>query len=148
MEWEFFIRIQAIYDFFKFRIKKKFHFFNDLDAKNKKIKIEKNSFNLIISKSGNTLETIVNENIFSGKKKLYITEHSNNYLRNLALKLKDEVIEHKNFIGGRYSVLSEVGMLPSELMGLSSNKFKKFDKLICNKNFVDSLLTNVNSIFI
>ena len=139
--------IQAIYDFFKFRIKKKFHFFNDLDAKNKKIKIEKNSFNLIISKSGNTLETIVNENIFSGKKKLYITEHSNNYLRNLALKLKDEVIEHKNFIGGRYSVLSEVGMLPSELMGLSSNKFKKFDKLICNKNFVDSLLTNVNSIF-
>ena len=118
-----------------------------MDAKNKKIKIEKNSFNLIISKSGNTLETIVNENIFSGKKKLYITEHSNNYLRNLALKLKDEVIEHKNFIGGRYSVLSEVGMLPSELMGLSSNKFKKFDKLICNKNFVDSLLTNVNSIF-
>ena len=63
------------------------------------------------------------------------------------IKRHQNIIEHKNFIGGRYSVLSEVGMLPSELMGLSSNKFKKFDKLICNKNFVDSLLTNVNSIF-
>ena len=36
----------------------------------------------------------------------------------MAKKLKAEVIHHNNFIGGRYSVLSEVGMLPAELMGL------------------------------
>ena len=37
----------------------------------------------------------------------------------LAQKLKSEVIHHNNFIGGRYSVLSETGMLPANLMGLN-----------------------------
>ena len=63
-----------------------------------------------------------------------------------AKKLKIEVIEHKNFIGGRYSVLSEVGMLPAELMGLNEKKFKNFNKLIKNKNFVNSLIENVLAI--
>ena len=139
--------IQAIYDFMKPKIKKKFYFFDNLDVKNKSIKTKNKSLNIIISKSGNTLETIVNENIFSGINKLYITENNNNYLRNTALRLKKEIIEHKNFIGGRYSVLSEVGMLPAELMGLKSNKFKRFDKLISNHNFVNSLLVNVNMLY-
>ena len=39
-----------------------------------------------------------------------------------AKKLKAEIIHHNNFIGGRYSVLSEVGMLPAELMGLKCKK--------------------------
>ena len=139
--------IQAIYDFMKPKIKKKFYFFDNLDSKNKIIKTKSKSLNLIISKSGNTLETIVNENIFSGSNKLYITENNNNYLRNTALRLKKEIIEHKNFIGGRYSVLSEVGMLPAELMGLNSNKFKRFDKLVSNRDFINSLLTNVNMLY-
>ena len=139
--------IQAIYDFMKPKIKKNFYFFDNLDSKNKIIKTKSKSLNLIISKSGNTLETIVNENIFSGSNKLYITENNNNYLRNTALRLKKEIIEHKNFIGGRYSVLSEVGMLPAELMGLKSNKFKRFDKLISNQSFVNSLLVNVNMLY-
>ena len=139
--------IQAIYDFMKPKIKKKFYFFDNLDSKNRIIKTKSKSLNLIISKSGNTLETIVNENIFSGANKLYITENKNNYLRNTALRLKKEIIEHKNFIGGRYSVLSEVGMLPAELMGLKSNKFKKFDKLISNQSFVNNLLGSVNMLY-
>ncbi len=139
--------IQAIYDFMKPKIKKKFYFFDNLDTKNKTIKTKNKSLNIIISKSGNTLETIVNENIFSGGNKLYITENNNNYLRNTAIKQKKEIIEHKNFIGGRYSVLSEVGMLPAELMGLKSNKFKRFDKLISNQSFVNSLLVNVNMLY-
>ncbi len=139
--------IQAIYDFMKPKIKKKFYFFDNLDSKNKIIKTKSKSLNLIISKSGNTLETIVNENIFSGSNKLYITENNNNYLRNTALRLKKEIIEHKNFIGGRYSVLSEVGMLPAELMGLNSNKFKRFDKLVSNRDFINSLLANVNMLY-
>ena len=72
-------------------------------------------------------------------------ENSNNYLRNLANKLKCEVIEHKNYIGGRYSVLSEVGMLPSILMGLDDKKFKNFDNLINNKNFLNALIDSVSS---
>ena len=138
---------RAIYNFIKPNIKKKFYFYDNLDAKNKLLCGRNNSLSIIISKSGNTLETIVNENIFSSKKKLFITENKNNYLRKLAYELKAEIIEHNNFVGGRYSVLSEVGMLPAELMGLNSNKFKKFDKLILNKNFEKNLLINVNSLY-
>ena len=138
---------QAIYDFLKINIKKKFYFFDNLNEQNQTTKTKKKTLNIIISKSGNTLETIVNENIYSSKNKLYITENRNNYLRNLALKLKSDIIEHKNFIGGRYSVLSEVGMLPAELMGLNSKKFKRFNSLISNKYFVNNLLTNVGTLY-
>ena len=138
---------KAIYDFVNYKIKKKFYFYDNLDTKNQMIKTSQKIFNIVISKSGNTLETIVNDNIFSSKNKLYITESRNSYLRNLALRLKSEIIEHKNFIGGRYSVLSEVGMLPAELMGLNSSKFKRFDQLILNKSFVNNLLHNVNTLY-
>ncbi len=138
---------KAIYDFMYHRIKKNFYFFDNIDSKNHKIKTRKKTLNIIISKSGNTLETVVNDNIFSTRDKLYITENRNSYLKNLALKLKSEIIEHKNYIGGRYSVLSEVGMLPAELMGLKSDKFKRFDKLILKKQFVESLLINVNMLY-
>jgi len=138
---------QAIYDFMRFKINKKFNFFNSLDKKNELKKIKNKSLSIIISKSGNTLETIVNDNIFPNTNRLYVTENNNNYLRNLALNLKSDIIEHKNFVGGRYSVLSEVGMLPAELMGLESKKFKQFNKLILNKSFVTNLLKNVNSLY-
>jgi len=138
---------KAIYDFVNHKIKKKFYFYDNLDLKNQMLKTNQKIFNIVISKSGNTLETIVNDNIFSSKNKLYITESRNSYLRNLALRLKSEIIEHKNFIGGRYSVLSEVGMLPAELMGLNSSKFKRFDQLILNKSFVNNLLNNVNTLY-
>ena len=74
--------------------------------------------------------------IYLLKKKIeifFITEHTNNYLLNLGKKIKAEIIEHRNYIGGRYSVLSEVGMLPAELMGLNEKKFKQFNNLIKNK---------------
>ena len=138
---------QAIYNFLKINIKKKFYFFDNLDEQNQITKTKKKTLNIIISKSGNTLETIVNENIYSSKNKLYITENRNNYLRKIALKLKAEVIEHKNFIGGRYSVLSEVGMLPAELMGLNTKKFKRFNRLISNKYFDNNLLANVETLY-
>ena len=66
---------QAIYDFLKKKIKKNFIFVDNLNAfKNNKAK--KNLNNLIISKSGNTTETIVNANILIKKKdkNLIITE--------------------------------------------------------------------------
>ncbi len=55
---------EAIYFFFKNKIKKKIYFLNNLDEKKineikRNIKINKTLF-LIISKSGNTLETIAN----------------------------------------------------------------------------------------
>ena len=41
-----------------------------------------------------------------------------------AKEMKSEIIEHKNYIGGRYSVLSEVGMLPAQLLGLNEENLK------------------------
>ena len=64
----------------------------------------------------------------------------------LAQKLKADVIHHNNFIGGRYSVLSEVGMLPAELMGLNPNNFKRLNNLIRNKYFLKFLIANVGAI--
>ncbi len=138
--------IKAIYDFLKFKIKKKVYFYDNLDVAVPKIVKNKN-LDIIISKSGTTLETIVNQNIFSSSKKLFITENKKSYLMDLALKLKSEIIEHRNFVGGRYSALSEVGMLPAELLGFKSEKFKKFDHLIKNRNFVKTLIKNVDMMY-
>ena len=104
-----------------------------------------NCLNLVISKSGETLETIVNSNLIINKqdKNLVITENKDNYLCKLAKKLKAEVIHHNNFIGGRYSVLSETGMLPAELMGLNSKKFRQLNNLIKNKKYLNALISNV-----
>ena len=137
---------QAIYDFLNHKIKKNFVFIDNLDV-NKKKKKEKKYTNIVVSKSGNTIETITNSNIFikDKEKNIFITENKNSYLFQLAHKLKAEIIHHNNFIGGRYSVLSEVGMLPAELMGLNSNNFKQLNNIIKNKNFLNSLISNVSS---
>ena len=138
---------KAIYYFLKNKIKKKFVFIDNLTPKiNHNIK--KKYTNIVISKSGNTIETIINCNILLKKKEknIFITENKINYLNELARSLKSEVIHHNNFIGGRYSVLSEVGMLPAELMGLKINKFKQLNSLIKNKIFLNNLISNVSSI--
>ena len=138
---------QAIYFFLKDKIKKKFYFINNLEPQKKKDDGKK-KINIIISKSGNTLETISNANIYLKKKdsNIFITENKKSYLYELASKLKAEIIYHNNFIGGRYSVLSEVGMLPAELMGLNPNKFRQFNNLIQNKKYLNLLIQNTNSI--
>tara|TARA_B100001250_G_scaffold288681_1_gene250417 strand:+ start:981 stop:2153 length:1173 start_codon:yes stop_codon:yes gene_type:complete len=141
---------EAIYDFLKHKIKKKFFFFDNLQSRYIE-KTTKKKLNLIISKSGNTLETVCNFNLILKKQKknknVIITESKNNYLLLLAKKLNAEILEHKNFIGGRYSVLSEVGMLPAELMGLSEKKFKKYNEIIKKKFFMNSLIENVCFIY-
>ena len=136
---------QTIYDFLKHKIKKKFVFSDNLQVN--LIKDKKKYTNLIVSKSGNTIETIVNANIFIKKKdsNIFITENKNSYLLNLAKKLKSDIIHHNNYIGGRYSVLSEVGMLPAELMGLKASNFRQLNNLIKNKQFINSLISNVSS---
>ena len=136
---------QAIYDFLNNKVKKKFSFIDNLKPLRQKNK--KKYTNLIVSKSGNTIETIVNANILISKKdeNLFITENNPSYLYLLGEKLKAEIIHHNNYIGGRYSVLSEVGMLPAELMGLNPNKFKQLNSIIKNTKFLNSLTSSVAS---
>ena len=45
-------------------------------------------------------------------------------LFNLSKKLNLFYIEHKNYIGGRFSVLSEVGIVPAYLMGVNVFKLR------------------------
>ncbi len=140
---------EAIYDFLKFKINKKIKFFNNLNNQIKPVS-NKKSINLIISKSGNTLETVSNLNLIlksqKKNKNIVITEYKSSFLTLLAKKLKAEIIEHKNYIGGRYSVLSEVGMLPAQLLGLNESKFKRLNNLIKNKSFLNQLISNVSFI--
>ncbi len=125
---------EAIYSFLKQKIKKDFHFFDNLDED--KLNFFKKNFSLnhalfiVISKSGETLETlsnllalkILNNN---SKNLIVITEKNNNSLYSLSKKMKFHFIEHRKYIGGRYSVLSEVGMLPAYLMGLKISNLRK-----------------------
>ncbi len=136
---------KAIYYFLKDKIKKNFFFVDNLVVFKNNLS-NKKKLNIIISKSGNTLETIVNTNTIVKKKdkNIIITEKDKNFLNILADNLKSEVVEHKNYIGGRYSVLSEVGMLPAELMGLNVGKFKQINNLIKKPNFIKDLCQNVD----
>ena len=135
---------EAIYKFLREKIKKKVYFFNDINTQKiskfkKEVNIKKTVF-LIISKSGNTVETL--SNLFSlkilGKSKkniIIISEKKDNVLYSLSRKLNLFYIEHKDYIGGRYSVLSEVGIIPAYLMGLNINKLRKNSKkYLINKN--------------
>tara|TARA_B100001123_G_C15273579_1_gene1011251 strand:- start:720 stop:1925 length:1206 start_codon:yes stop_codon:yes gene_type:complete len=146
---------KALYSFLKAKIRKNFSFKDNLSEENflefSSKKINKAAY-IFISKSGNTIETIMNMNLVmkynkNNYKKIFVTEKKRNAINDIANKLKAEVIEHKNFIGGRYSVMSEVGMLPAELMNLDIKKFKNLNYLINNKNFVRDLISNVSSLY-
>ena len=148
--------IKSIYSFLKTKIKKEVFFFDNLDSnlnlKYKKIKNLRNSCFIVVSKSGDTLETITNLNTVFSKtllknKLIIITEIRDSILMDIANKYDAEIIEYKEFISGRYSVLSESGMLPAALMGLNLKKFKNLEKLIKNKNFISSLIQNVAGIY-
>jgi len=124
---------EAVSHFLKEKIKKKIYFFNDLNIKKiqnfkKKKNLDKVLF-FVISKSGNTVETLSNFFILKIIKKnskniIIISEKKNNLLYSLSKKFNLFYIEHKNYIGGRYSVLSEVGIVPAYLMGININKLR------------------------
>ena len=124
---------EAIYNFLKDKIRKKIYFFDDIDEKKisdfkKKINF-KNILFIIISKSGNTVETLSNSYALQILKKdarnvIIISEKKNNDLFLISKKLNICYIEHKNYIGGRYSVLSEVGIVPALLMGIEIDKLR------------------------
>ena len=135
---------EAIYFFLKSKIKKKVYFFNDINEEKflnlkKKRLLDKTLF-LIISKSGNTIETLSNLlslNIIkkNAKNIIIVSEKKNNVLYELSNKYNLFYVEHKNYIGGRYSVLSEVGLIPAFLMGLDIQKLRKnLKKYLSDKN--------------
>ncbi len=123
---------EAIFHFLKKQVKKKIYFMDDLDEQKlfdtkKKINVKKSLF-LIISKSGNTVETLSNvmalNIIKKNSKNVIIISEKNNTLYSIARQNNLFFTEHKKYIGGRYSIFSEVGLIPTFLMGLNINKLR------------------------
>jgi glucose-6-phosphate isomerase len=107
---------------------------------------------IIISKSGTTPETlsqfgsIINiakeKNILKQlfENSLVLTEFKNSPLYNIAKKNNCNLLEHKKDIGGRYSIFSNVGMIPAILAGLDVKKIHAGAlKTIQDKNYINPL---------
>ncbi len=113
----------------------------------------KNTFFLVISKSGETIETIcqtliVLEEIKKLKIKnfakqfLFVTESETNSVAKIAKKIGAEITSHPNTIGGRYSCFSIVGMLPALLTGLDAKKIRSGAKKILDNFLNENDITN------
>lgn len=83
---------------------------------------------LAISKSGNTAETLALvlsaldrlPRDRAGEQFRFVIEPGDSPLRRLALRLGAPVLDHDPKLGGRFSVLSLVGLLPSLFLGLDA----------------------------
>ncbi len=143
---------EAVYNFVGKKIKKKFYFLDSLDSeKNIHLKynldLSKTLF-IIISKSGETIETIANTFFMqiiknNPRNVLIISENKNSTLFRLSKKYNIYFINHKKYIGGRYSVLSEAGIVPAYFMGINISKIRKnIRKYLIRKN-INILRENV-----
>ena len=124
----------AIFKFLEKKIKKNVFFFDNIDYEKalyfKKTINKKSVLFIVISKSGNTIETIsnffyINKIRKNQKNLILISEKENNALFEISKKFNLFYVEHKRYIGGRYSVLSEVGILPAYLMGINIFSLRK-----------------------
>ena len=131
-------------------------FFDNIDPlffqnKIKNLDIQSTGF-IVISKSGSTPETlsqfgsiinIANEKNISEilyANTLVITEFKDSTLFNIAKKNNCKILEHNKDIGGRYSIFTNVGMVPAILAGLDVKKIHKgAQKTIDKKDFIKSL---------
>jgi glucose-6-phosphate isomerase len=83
---------------------------------------------LFVSKSGGTAETLTQvlvtldalaaKGLSAGPRVACIVEQGTSALRRLGSELGATMLDHDPLVGGRFSVLSVVGMLPALLMGL------------------------------
>ena len=103
---------------------------------------------IIISKSGETIETLsqfffllnkfIKDNNLLKKRTLIITENKKSTLKSIQENLGLNFAEHSKTIGGRYSVFSIVGLLPSKLQHID------IEKILLGGEEVLNQLTKVN----
>ena len=99
----------------------------------------------VITKSGSTVETISNflfiynwleEEVEDIKEHvIVITDNSDNPLRKFAIEKHFQIFDIPVNVGGRYSVLSTVGMLPAAILGMDINKFLSGAKEVTLNNY-------------
>ncbi len=108
----------------------------------------------VISKSGTTTEPgiafrILREVLLSkygiegAKERIFVTtDAKNGGLKKIALEENFETFVIPNNIGGRYSVLSPVGLLPIEAAGINTEKILKGAENALNKYLEEEVLEN------
>tara|TARA_B100000963_G_scaffold345961_1_gene350640 strand:+ start:759 stop:1976 length:1218 start_codon:yes stop_codon:yes gene_type:complete len=145
-----------------FFMKDDISYFDNLDLEYFKNFFVKNNIRdyifFIISKSGDTFETLAllnlliieskkikNYNIFDSM--VIITENNESILKSFSVKKNIKIVEHNPEIGGRFSILSETGMLPFVDLNLNIEEgSEKFIKLL-NKDSDLSPTKNAAIIF-
>ena len=134
-----------------FGLDKNYYFLDSLNnpTVNDFIKKDLSKFSIfIISKSGQTLETLTNCNIilnnFQKRKKeisknFIIISETNSVLHNFAKKNNILFFEHNTNLSGRYSVLSEVGLL---MFNLDYKKIIQGINSVLKKDLKKNLIKN------
>ena len=129
---------KALINILQGKEKNKILFYDNIDPINFKSSIEKIDFRkagcIIISKSGETPETLSqfaaliqffdekNQLEFFLKNCLVITENKNSSLREISNRYNCAILDHEIEIGGRFSVFSNVGMIPAIIAGIDVKK--------------------------
>jgi len=141
---------KAIYEFLKpvKRPKRKLYFFESTDPLNimeilSKIEIKKSHF-MVISKSGTTVETISIFKYLYAKEKdasryTFITDE-NSALDKFAKEIGSKTFYLPQNVGGRFSVLSVVGLLPLALCGVDIKELLKGANQVKESFFNDGYL--------
>ena len=151
------------------------YFFDNIDPIQFKNVIEKidlfNAGIIIISKSGSTPETLSQFSsileIFDQKncldilyeRCLVITEDKKSPLADIAHKNNCKILNHEKNIGGRFSIFSNVGMVPAIIAGVDvkkvhqgalqqintfrENDYLKIGQFFCYQNYKNKLTTSV-----
>ena len=110
----------------------------------------KNFSIFIISKSGNTLETIINFNLLIKKigkkfmKNFIIISQRNTNLHKFAINNNLIFFEHNSNLSGRYSVLSEVGLI---MFSINKKEILNAIQFVISKKFKKILIKNTAFLF-
>lgn len=115
---------------------------------------------IVVSKSGKTIEEtslfIFLKNKYSENWQehfLFLTDQITGTLREIATKEKVSAIDHLHDVGGRYSVLSNVGMVPAYLSGIKVEEIlrgaRELDEMIKNnEKELDEILTYTGLLYL
>lgn len=103
------------------------------------------TFLCVISKSGSTVETAANFNILYdwlknnikdiSKKVVVVTDPEKGIMRDIALDKNFRTFSVPDNVGGRFSVLSPVGLLPAAVLGMDVDKLLKGASSVTADNY-------------
>ncbi len=138
------VGFKAIWGAMRNQMDKTVHFIDDINPSFVKEKIEQidcsRTLFLFISKSGKTVETISLFSYFQTKvssENLVFISEKGSFLDKVSQKLKIPFFIHPQNVGGRFAVLSVVGMLPAAFCGFDIEEFLTGGQLIY-KDFLNN----------